>query len=361
MKILNRIQYIVLYGIGLLLIGITSFISGGMGWNTFKDPLFYVENALTYAAIISVIAATMLTIIDRFKQLDTEYIESSTIIKNFARDTYVPSIFSRYCEYANSKRKRKQFIYNTKQKIYKLERKAKLEDLYLWNHDRERAIKENNIYCTRRAMLEEHLTDEWLDKNIEIVQVKFDHITASVILGGVFSKGDNFSPNDYITKHAGLIVVRDKAPVILFSFAITCLISSIIVEFAFTASDLISFFTKLFVLCYNTFVTVRYANNYNQTVTLKDIRFRKGIVKEYNMWIEQEAEAIKKTEADKEYEQMKLQAEANKSETKSITQKLLDSTPIGAVVDTIKEIKDNEPRRIGTGEDADKSDINRAT
>lgn len=354
MKIINKVQYAVLYGIGLLLIGVTSFITGGMGWETFKDPLFYIQNVLTYAAIISVIAATMLMIIDRFKETDSEYVESSGLIQKFARDTYVPSIFSKYCEHANKKRKRKQFIYDTKQKIYKLEKKATEKDLYLWNHDRENAIKAGNKYCTKRVILEEQLTDKWIYENIEVTQVKFDHITASVILGGIFSKLDNFSANDYVTKHAGLIVVRDKAPMILFSFAITCLISSIVVDFAFTPADFITFFTKLFVLCYNTFVTVRYANNYNQSVTLKDIRFRKGIVKEYNMWVEQEARTITKTDTDIEYEQMKKEAEANKPQEQSTINKLINSTPIGVTANIIKEAKDNDARRNSNGQGANK-------
>lgn len=353
MKIVNKVQYIVLYSIGLLLIGVTSFITGGMGWGTFKDPLFYVQNVLTYAAIISVIAATMLMIIDKFKETDSEYVESSNIIQKFAKDMYVPSIFSKYCEHANAKRKRKQFIYNTKQKIYKLEKKAKLNDLYLWNHDRERAIKENNMYCTRRSILEEQLTKKWLDKNLETTEVKFDHITASVILGGIFNKIDNFSANDYVTKHAGLIVVRDKAPVILFSFAITCLISSVVVDFAFTPSDFISFFTKLFVLCYNTFVTVRYANNYNQSVTLKDIRFRKGIVKEYNMWVEQEAQKAEKTEADEKYEIMKKEAEENNPEPTKPIKSILNETPVGALAAAIKE-RNNDRQRLRASQGTDK-------
>jgi transcription initiation factor TFIIIB Brf1 subunit/transcription initiation factor TFIIB len=35
-------------------------------------------------------------------------------------------------------------------------------------------------------------------------------------------------------------------------------------------------------------MTIRYANDWNQTVTLKDIRFRKGVITEYNNWIKQE-------------------------------------------------------------------------
>ena len=51
---------------------------------------------------------------------------------------------------------------------------------------------------------------------------------------------------------------------------------------------LLSIFVKCITLLFQAFTTIRYANEWNQTVTLKDIRFRRGIISEYNIWLTQE-------------------------------------------------------------------------
>ena len=68
----------------------------------------------------------------------------------------------------------------------------------------------------------------------------------------------------------------------------TCFASSIIVSFTFNASTIISVLVKSITLLFQAFTTIRYANEWNETVTLKDIRFRKGLIIEYETWVIQE-------------------------------------------------------------------------
>ena len=351
MKIFNKIQYIALFVLSLLLIGFTSVISGDLKWESFRDPLFYVQNLLAYAATACVIVGTLLFVIDKFKRSNQEFIDGEIMLQKFASETYVPSVFSRYCDHANRKRKINQFIYNTKKKLFALEKRAKEADLYAWNNEREKAIKAGNIYCMTRKRLESQLEMKWIEANIDKLNVKYDKITANIILGGEFSKSDNFSVNDYVTKYKAGKVVRDKAPLLLLSFGITCFASSIGVGFSWDAGALIVFLVKLIVLVFNTFMSIRYANKYTQTVTLRDVRFRKGIVKEYNLWVTKEAEKDKSAdtaEADKIYEEAKHRAEEQKAEQPQGIMKALDATPVGAVIDIIKEAKeekDEQPER----------------
>ena len=66
MSIFKRIQYILIYVCGFVLIGVTSLISGDIGWKDFHDWKFYVDTGLTYTAIICIIVATLLKIIEKF-------------------------------------------------------------------------------------------------------------------------------------------------------------------------------------------------------------------------------------------------------------------------------------------------------
>ncbi len=357
MKIFNKIQYIILYIISLFIIGITSLITGDLGWGQLQSATFYIQQALTYAAIICVIIATLLMIIDKFKSTDDEYKKCEEIIKNFAEKTYIPSIFSRYCEHVNLQRKERQLIYNIKKKLHRLEQKAKESDIYAWNNNKEQAIKDGNKYCVNRANLEKMLSSEWIKENLDTANVRYDRITSSVILGGRFSQADNFSVNDFITKYKAAKVARDKLPMILLSFGITSFISSIIMDFSFNATAVVTILTKILVLCFNTFMTIRYANNYTQTVTLFDIRFRKGITQEYNKWLQQEAkqqsEQIQTNESDALYDSMKKEAAERVTDDLTGIKKMLYNSPVGLVADAITVIKEKSNDRAGNAGDTE--------
>ena len=165
MGIFKRIQYILIYVCGFILIGVTSLISSDVGWRGFHDWKFYVDTGLTYMAIICIIVATLLKIIDEIKLKDKEYIEADKAIKDFATKTYRPSLFSKFCDHTNKKRKLKQYVHNIKRKIYELENKASEEDLHIWvNGTKE--DKDKNEYCKKRLNLEKQLTDDYI-KSLE--------------------------------------------------------------------------------------------------------------------------------------------------------------------------------------------------
>lgn len=287
MSIFKRIQYILIYVCGFVLIGVTSLISGDIGWRGFQDWKFYVDTGLTYMAIICIIVATLLKIIDDFKAKDTEYLEADKSIKDFATKTYRPSLFSRFCDHTNKKRKLKQYVHDIKRKIYLLESKASEEDLSIWvNGTKE--DKEKNEYCKKRLNLEKQLTDDYIKKNIDTTKVEYDKISSAIALGGYYSKEDNRYANEFITKNKSGKMAREQAPHLLFGFAMTCFSSSLIISFAFDAASIVPILVKCITLLFQAYTTIRYANEWNQTVTLKDIRFRKGVITEYNNWIKQE-------------------------------------------------------------------------
>ena len=309
MNIFRKVQYILIYVVGFILIGATSLISGDIGWSGFKDWKFYTDTGLTYMAIICIIVATLFKIIDDFKTKDQEYLEADKTIKDFATKTYIPSIFSKYCDHTNKKRKLKQYVHNIKHKIYLLEKDATEEDLQAWvNGTKEQ--KENNEYCQKRSLLEKQLTDDYIKKNIETTKVEYDKISAAIALGGYYSKEENRYANEFITKKKGVKMLREQAPHLLFGFAMTCFASSIIINFAFDSAALLPILVKCMTLLFQAIVTIRYANEWNQCVTLKDIRFRKGVITEYNNWIKQE------------YAKQQKEKQENKKDPKSIVNSL---------------------------------------
>lgn len=315
----KKLQYVVLYVLGFALIGLTSLITGEVGFAGWRDTRFYVDTILTYMAIICIIIATVLKIVDQFKTTNQEYKDADKKIQTFAEKSYIPSLFTKYADHANETRKLKQYIFNTKKKIYDLEKKATEEDLHTWVNGTPEA-KANNIFCKKRAFLEQQLTDGYIKKYLSTMYVNYDRITATVILGGYYSAQDANNANEFVTKHQGRKMMLDNLPRLLYGFAFTALTSSLILDIAFNTNAIISILTKTLVLCYQTFLTIRYANNWNEEVTLKDIRFRKGIINEYETWLKQQYTKQQETQS------------TQKENTKSILHELENK-------DTAQELK----------------------
>jgi len=71
--------------------------------------------------------------------------------------------------------------------------------------------------------------------------------------------------------------------------AISSMASSIVVTLLFDDAALLSVITKLFVLLFQVYNSIKYANDWNVRITLKDIRFRKAVTQEFKVWLKQQA------------------------------------------------------------------------
>jgi hypothetical protein len=287
-KFYKRTQYVILYVISLVLIGVTSLIDkeSGINFRNLQSFTWYVDQIITSFAIITTVMATVYMIVDNFKLSDKEYAKIEQDIKDFADKEYVPTLFARFLEYINPKRKRLQHEHNTKKLLYLLDKKVKDEDLYIWNNGTPDQ-KRKNEYCRKRIKYEERLTEEWIVKNLPSVYVPYDKITSALVLGGYYSSEDNSSPNEFITKYTETKIVRDKLPLLVLGISITSIASSIIVTVLFDDSALLSVITKVFVLLFQIYNSIKYANDWTIRITLKDARFRKSVAQEFKIWLKQ--------------------------------------------------------------------------
>ena len=288
-KFYKRTQYFVLYFISLVLIGITSLIDkdSGINFTNLQSFTWYVDQIITSFAIITTVMATVYLIVDNFKTNDKEYLKLENDIKEFADKEYVPTLFARFLEYVNPKRKRLQHEHNVKKKLYQLDRKVKDKDLYIWEFgsDKQRL---KNFYCRKRIKYEKRLEQSWIERNLISINVPYDKITSSLVLGGYYSSTENNSPNEYVTKYTETKIVRDRAPVLVVGIAISSIASSIVVSLLFDDAALLSVVTKIFVLLFQVYNSIKYANDWNVRITLKDIRFRKAVTQEFKVWLKQQ-------------------------------------------------------------------------
>lgn len=295
-KFYKRTQYFILYAISLALIGITSLIDkdSGINFENLRNFTWYVDQIITSFAIITTVTATVYMIVDNYKTNDVEYLKLENDIKEFADKEYVPTLFSRFLEFVNPKRKRLQHEHNVKRKLYLLDKSVTDKDLVTWNEGTDKQKKANR-YCRLRAKYELRLTDAWIERNLKFVNVPYDKLTSALVLGGYYSKADNDSPNEFITKYTETKILRDKFPVLILGIALTSVASSIVVTLLFDDAALLSVVTKLFVLLFQVYNSIKYANEWNVKITLKDIRFRKAVTQEFKVWLKQQV-AIKPEE-----------------------------------------------------------------
>lgn len=299
MKWINKVYYIAMFAIGLLLISGTDLFTAQIGFNSLKEYTFYIKQLVVYVAIICVTIGTVYSFIDSFKENNKEYLEANNFILEFAGSKEnIPSILGKYLEELNRKRKIAQYKFNIKKKLHKLEnyhpwytfkKTYTDEDIHIWNSGTEEE-KQNNHYCRKRALLEEQLSDEFIEKNIDVIHVKYKKVTESVILGGYYEDEDKNGPNEFVTNNLTGKVLRYKVPKILMSFGWTFMLSMVMFEFtSFNVNAIINIATKLGTLAWNAYTASRYAKELTQTTIIKDIRFRRGIIMEYKKWIEQQA------------------------------------------------------------------------
>jgi hypothetical protein len=266
-KYRTSIQAVFIYLIGMAAVTLVEFMSINqtMGGNEakllfdFKNLKAKLPGLLTsYAAIACYTVATLTACIAKFKETNEEYLATDKNISNFARDNYKPTLFGRYCSSINKKRKIaawKRRCYKQWEKLEKLEKNPKNVNAWMKYSvaldDYEKALKKfkedkengaenleipmmpetDNRYCTKRKKLETYLSQDYIDNNIERLKIKFDAITAGLVLGGVTSQKENILTEDaYVTKHKSLKVIADRAPQSLSTMTIVMFCSSVVID-----------------------------------------------------------------------------------------------------------------------------------
>ena len=306
MKHLERIYYVVLFAIAVVIMTGTSILTADIGWEVVKSAQFYITILLNDVAIVCITFGTIYTVLDKFKEKNQDYLDADKTISDFAKSKEnVPSILSRFLETLNYKRKLAQYKFNLQKKLHDLTAYKPLswkilpwhwgktyytdEDIHIWNYGTEEE-KKNNAYCRKRFYLEEQLSDDFIEKNLSKIQVNYKQVTDSIILGGYYNKAQKNGPNDFIEGNLSAKIVSYKVPRLFVSFGFIFLISSIVFDAVqFNVGGLINLATKIGTIVWNAYTAMRYAKRLSNTVVLKDIRFRVGIITEYRKWIKQEA------------------------------------------------------------------------
>lgn len=282
--------------LGIIMIGITDFIALQFDPEVFKTAEFWTNIICTNGGILCLILSIVLMRNDKFKQEDKSYLECDNNINTFYRTKFIAPIFKKFI-----------FDYNMNTKIaaYKLKVnkdftkvKPTASDLEIYYGDNEEAKKENK-YCKAVAYYDRILSNEYINKFVPKLYIKFNAISEGLVFTGVAL---NDTGLDFITKHKGLKIFKDLFPKFLLSFSMVMLLSSIFPDIQDGINGAVIFKTigKLFTVVSQIYFAYNYSNKYNIEVTLHDIRFRETVLNEYNLWLTRREQYSLSKQANKE-------------------------------------------------------------
>ena len=187
----------------------------------------------------------------------------------------------------NTKRKKQAWNIKIKRKMYKIERKFTEKDSYEYSEYLQLEDKESfDLDKARRRVykkikLERLLSEEFLEKRLIYLKVRYKRITRRMIENG---QDGGEEENTALAKN-GLVLMKGILPKFLYSTSITMFILSFRYELAtFTITALIPLFTKLITLLLNANFGKNFAPSYFKDTTIFNLKLRKEWITKYFDW-----------------------------------------------------------------------------
>lgn len=276
---IRKISYIIILISALIIIGLADFFTAGCNPEVFTDPNYW------FALLACALANYMMTVYTAIEKIDTS-IEKNPNVKAKKEEVTksvvenIDTDFDDYLSDENRERKIKAWKNKISNKIARLDEftKDKNREVYWYGTDEQKA---KNRYCRKRRNLLRKLSDEYINKNIYFLRVKYTKLRRYEVTHGCKQKGDQYK----ITTKKNLKVARDNLPRVMRSLSLILMVSS----FAFGPKEftivvLFQFLVKLgslFVAIYN---GISYGNNYIEDTLMPDYQYRIDIIIKYMNW-----------------------------------------------------------------------------
>jgi hypothetical protein len=192
----------------------------------------------------------------------------------------VDTDFDDYLSVENRQRKINAWKTKISNKIAKLDERTKDTDReILWfGTDEDKA---NNKYCKKRNNLLYKLSDEFINKNIAFLRVRYVKLRRYEVTHGCKQKYDNYQ----LTTRRNWKIAKDNLPKIMQSLALVLMISTFIFDYKqFSILLLISFAVKLGSLCLSIYNGITYGVSYIANTLLPDFQYRLNVIINYLNW-----------------------------------------------------------------------------
>lgn len=207
-------------------------------------------------------------------------------IKNDIKEDFVTFLAA-----INKQEKIKKYKQKINRKIFKLDNHASHRRLNKWKlYQDEKEIISVEVdphqygrYVFKRQKLLDKLEDEYIEKNIDSIRVKYNYITRNMII-------NNFKTNDdekYTLIEKNKKMARDLLPRFLYTISFTLIMSSIILDPNIENLNVvfwINFTTNIFTLIFSYFTGNNYGKDFTETVIIGNYYTKKQVIDDYKIW-----------------------------------------------------------------------------
>lgn len=277
---LRKFSYIVNVVLSFILIGGTLFVTADFDISILATPDFWWQVIGANIANLLLLNSTAKLDIDKANDKDAEVLERKETIKETVRSS-VENDFDDFLSEENKNRKIVAWKDLINNKISKLDKRVRSKDIEIFSNGTEEQKKKNR-YCRKRKALQEKLTDDFIDKNIVYLRVKYIKLKRYEITNGCKQEHNNYELTTNISKR----ILKDTYSKYLFSLGITVFASTFsnLILKDFTVATLIVFAVKLISLFMSIFNGKDYAKEFVSTTLIGDLQFRRDVLLKYLTW-----------------------------------------------------------------------------
>lgn len=289
----------------LLINGLDEFLRSGFAVDFMFSPEWWYRVFRVLTSNIFIFVGTLLYLLDLALRTREDIIAKKNEVK-IAVDKYIdPVTFDPF--YLGFERERKINYYKRamEAKLEKLESRAKMEDLALWNKQ-EKNVDEHgkiidkeidtqfneNKFCKKKKVLLTQLTDEFIQQHINYMKVPYRPNSKSFVTNGYNKPHAMY--DEYAVEPRRSKLFWDLMPKFLVMAGFLIAGESVVVEFMMADSLLASFFNmlmKITPLMLQVYFAFAYCDAYIDEKVMVDFRKRLDIITLYLASLKKGAEA----------------------------------------------------------------------
>lgn len=289
--------YVLLIVVSILLTGISELATAHFDFSYLLTADYWANMILTNLSAFLMALATTLMVKDYIENkkdegLGKECYELEQAVRlgsaNIENDVDLMIVEE------NIRRKKQAWIHKIKSKIIRTEEKfsdkdsimfvsyTKLEDKKAFDY--KRATKR----VKQKIKLENQITEEYIEKKLAYLNVKYDKLTRRMIENGQAGGKEN---NTKLANN-GVILIKGILPKFLYSSSITILVLSFKYEMSeITILTLLPLFAKMITLILNANFGKNFAPTYFNDTTIFNLKLRKEWITKYFDWKKAKKEA----------------------------------------------------------------------
>lgn len=276
---MRKISYAIVLLSVLILIGLADFFVAGCDPEVFKDPNYW------FTILTCALSNYIMLVYTAIEKIDGAMIKNEEVKnkKKELNDSVVKSIdtdFDDYLSIENRNRKIKAWKQKISNKIARLDdfTSDKDREVYWYGTEEQKA---NNKYCLKRKHLIYKLSDEYIQKNIYFLRVKYVKLRRYEVTNGCKQKGDQYK----LTTRKNVKVARDNLPRVMQSISFILMIST----FTFDRQEfgvilVLQYLIKLGSLFISIYNGMAYGSNYIDNTLLPDYQYRLDVIIKYLNW-----------------------------------------------------------------------------